>query len=139
MQQKTSLGVEEGRSIVETILEAARETKPGRPSSVAVVDNAGILIYFARMDGASPLTARMAINKAYTAIDTQRDTRDQYERIKDGRDVAWYGEPRMAPVPGGVLIRSSDGSIAGAVGTSGRTADEDEELALVGAGALKLA
>ena len=136
MQHKISLGLEEGRCIVEAIMEAARTTKPGRPSSAAVVDNAGVLIYFARMDGASPLTARMAINKAYTAIDTQRDTRAQYELITDGRDVAWFGEPRMAPIPGGVLIKTSDGSIAGAVGTSGRKADEDEELALVGAKAV---
>ena len=138
MLEKRSLGLDEARPIVESVLEAVRTTKPGRPMSVGVVDNAGVLICFARMDGASPLTARMAINKAYTAIDTQRDTRDQYERIKDGRDVAWYGEPRMAPVPGGVLIRLSDGSIAGAVGTSGRTADEDEELALIGVGAVHL-
>ena len=136
MQQKTSLGLEEGRSIVEAVLEAARKTKPGRPMSVAVVDNAGIPIYFARMDGASPLTARMAINKAYTAIDTQRNTREQYEMMTSGRDAAWFGEPRMAPIPGGVLIRLSDGSIAGAVGTSGRKADEDEELALIGADAV---
>ena len=137
MQQKVSLGLEEGRSIVETVLETARTTKPGLPSSVAVVDNAGVLIYFARMNEASPLTARVAMNKAFTVIDTQRDTREQFERLKQGRDSAWYGEPRMAPIPGGVPIRTNDGFIAGAVGTSGRTADEDEELALIGAKAVK--
>jgi len=115
-------------------LEAARETKPGRPSSVAVVDNAGVLICFSRMDGASPITARMAVNKAYTAIQWQRDTREVQNMMKEGRDISWFGDPdRQAPVPGGVLIKLSDGSIAGAVGTSGRKADEDEELALVGA------
>lgn len=138
MQQKVSLGLEEGRFIVETVLEAARTTKPGLPSSVAVVDNAGVLIYFARMNGASPLTARVAINKAFTVIDTQRDTREQFERLKQGRDSAWYGESRMAPIPGGVPIRTSDGSIAGAVGISGRKADEDEELAIIGAKAVKV-
>ncbi|GAI58568.1 unnamed protein product, partial [marine sediment metagenome] len=102
-------------------------------------DNAGVLICFARMDGASPITARMAVNKAYTAIQWQRDTREVQNMMKEGRDIAWFGDPdRQAPVPGGILIRSSDGTIAGAVGTSGRTADEDEELALIGTGAVRL-
>jgi len=139
VQQKISLGLEEGRSIVEAILEAAQTTKPGRPMSAAVVDNAAVLICFSRMDGASPITARMAVNKAYTAIQWQRDTREVQNMMKEGRDISWFGDPdRQAPVPGGVLIRLSDGTIAGAVGTSGRTADEDEELALIGAGAVHL-
>jgi uncharacterized protein GlcG (DUF336 family) len=37
----------------------ASETKPGRPISFAVTDGAGILTAFVKMDGASPLTARM--------------------------------------------------------------------------------
>lgn len=139
MLEKRSLGLDEARPIVESVLEAARTAKPGRPMSVGVVDNAGVLICFARMDGASPLTARMAVNKAYTAIQWQRDTREVQNMMKEGRDISWFGDPdRQAPVPGGVLIRLSDGTIAGAVGTSGRTADEDEELALIGAGAVHL-
>lgn len=137
MQEKRSLGLDESRPIVDAVLEAARTTKPGRPMSVGVVDNAGVLICFARMDGASPITARMAVNKAYTSIQWQRDTREVQNMMKEGRDIAWFGDPdRQAPIPGGILIRSSDGTIAGAVGTSGRTADEDEELALIGAGAV---
>jgi glc operon protein GlcG len=143
MIKAASLDLEEARKIVEAVVEAARATKPpDRPMSVAVVDNAGILISFARMDGASANTARMAINKAYTAIYWKRDTAEMQNWIKDGRDISWFGDPyKNAPIPGGVLIKSSDGCIVGAVGTSGRAAlgpMGDEELAQIGAKALRI-
>ena len=139
MIETKSLGLEEARKIVDAMLEYASVTKPGRPMSHAVVDNAGLLICFARMDGASTITRRMAENKAYTVIMWQRDTREILEVLKRGnRDIVYFGEPdRQAVVPGGVPIRSADGSIIGAVGSSGRTADEDEEAALAGAKALQ--
>jgi glc operon protein GlcG len=127
--------LKQAKEIIEEMLKYASEKKPGRPSSFAIVDGAGILISFARMDGASPLTARMAVNKAYTAIDWKRDTKEIKEIFFTGekkRDVAWFGDLRHAPIPGGVLLKEKEGTIAGAVGTSGRTAEEDEELARVG-------
>ena len=42
--------------IVEVALEEVFEAK-GRPMVVAVVDNVGDLVYFARMDGAGPIRA----------------------------------------------------------------------------------
>ncbi len=135
MTEEKTLGLEEARKIVEAILEATRKSE-GRPMAAAVVDIAGDLIYFARMDGAAPVTATMAINKAYTVIRWGRDTIVSHKMIKDGRDVAWFGDSRLAPIPGGVAIRSRDNTIIGAVGTSGRIALEpmgDEELARIGA------
>jgi len=128
--------LEEAQKIVDAMLKFASEEKPGRPSSFAVVDGCGVLASFARMDGGSPLGARVSVNKAYTAIDWKRDTKSIREIFFTGeskRDVAWFGEPRHAPIPGGVLLKDNDGTIVGAVGTSGRTADEDEELAQIGA------
>jgi glc operon protein GlcG len=143
MIKTASLDLEEARKIVDAVVEAARSTKPpDRPMSVAVVDNAGVLLSFARMDGASPNTARMAINKAFTAIYWRRDTAEMQNWIKDGRDISWFGDPfRNAPIPGGVLIKSSDGYIVGAIGTSGRAAMGpmgDEELAQIGAKAFRV-
>ena len=138
MQKLESLGLEEARKIGRAVIEAARKTDPPKaPMTVAVVDRAGDLIYFERMDGAIPLSVHMAINKAYTALRWGRDTIVIYEMLKQDRDISWYGEPdRQAPVAGGVLIKSSDGAIVGALGTSGRIALEpmgDEELARIGA------
>jgi glc operon protein GlcG len=132
--------LKQAKEIIEAMLRFASETKPGRPMSVAVVDEAGVLVSFARMDGASSLTARVSFNKAYTAIDWRRDTKEIQELFFTGdkkRDVAWFGEPRHAPIPGGVLLKDKDGTLVGAVGTSGRTADEDEELARFGSKAYR--
>ena len=147
-RNRMSMSLKEAREIIEAMVEFASGDKfeclrePGLPFSVAVVDAAGALVSLDRMDGAAPLTARVSINKAYTAIDWRTDTKVIRERLFTGpsplditninRDMAWFGEPRNAPIPGGVLLRREDGTIAGAVGTSGRTAEEDEELARVG-------
>ena len=44
----------------------------------------------------------------------------------------------MVPVPGGVLIRSADGELLGAIGISGDSSDNDEEAALAGIAAVGL-
>jgi uncharacterized protein GlcG (DUF336 family) len=44
----------------------------------------------------------------------------------------------MLPVPGGVLIRSADGTLLGGVGVTGDTSDNDEICALAGIAAAGL-
>ena len=44
----------------------------------------------------------------------------------------------MVPVPGGVLIRTAEGDLVGAVGISGDTSDNDEAAALAGIAAVGL-
>jgi uncharacterized protein GlcG (DUF336 family) len=46
---------------------------------------------------------------------------------------------RVVPSPGGVIIRDAAGLVVGAVGISGDTGDRDEECALAGIAAAKLA
>jgi uncharacterized protein GlcG (DUF336 family) len=46
--------------------------------------------------------------------------------------LAALSQGRMVPVPGGVLIRGGDGEVAGAVGISGDTSDNDETCAIAG-------
>ena len=128
--------LEEAKEVLEAMVKFSTETKPGRPFSLAVLDSAGVLVGFYRMNGASPLTGRMAVNKAFTAIDWRRDTREIREAFFSGeqkRDVVWFGEPRHAPIPGAVLLKTEDGAIIGALGSSGRKAEEDEEVVQVGA------
>ena len=45
---------------------------------------------------------------------------------------------RLVPVPGGVLVRDTDGALLGAVGISGDTSDNDEAAALAGIAAAGL-
>lgn len=138
--------MEEARKVIDAMLDAVINIPEGgdnaalnSPMALAVVDTAGVPVYTIRMDGATPLNIRIAINKAFTAIETRRDTIDSDNTLKRiGRDIAYFnaGEPRLTYIPGGVLIREKVGYIVGAVGTSGRippTKMGDEEIARVGA------
>jgi len=145
MQEAKSLGLKEAREIVNAIIDAAEKNKSdtveGRPIAAAVVDRHGDLVYFARMDGASPLTARMSIYKAYTAMDIRRDTITQRELHGTLKLESYeFCSPTYTLIPGGVLIKMKDGTIVGAVGTSGRhpwAPMGDEELARIGAKAFE--
>ena len=93
------------------------------------------------MDGASPLNGRMAVIKAYTATKWLHDTKAIKERLfdmglgDDRRDIAWFGDPRFTAVWGGILLRAPDGTVLGALGESGGTPAEDEEMGQLGAAA----
>ena len=131
------LGLKEAKAIVDTMLAAGAAV--GRPFAAAVVDSGGELIHFSRMDGASALNVRMAVNKAYTAVKCLSDTRALKERLfdmslgNDRRDIAWFGDARMTAVWGGILLKSPDGTVLGAIGESGGTPAQDEEVGQVGA------
>lgn len=130
MYDRKVLGLADAEVAVRAMVE---EASKGMPMSIAVVDAWGNPISLVRMDGASPLTARMALNKAYTAASFGIDTRMLNDWFKGaGKDIAWYDDHRLTAVYGGVCIRLGDGSLVGAIGTSGRREDEDEALSFVG-------
>jgi len=131
MLEVKAIGLAEAAAAIQAMKEEA--AKGGRPMSMAVVDMMGNLVAFERMDGAGPLTARMAQNKAYTSASFGMDTRMYFNWLKgDEKDIAWYDDHRLTAVIGGVVVRTKDGQPIGAIGTSGRKQEEDEELALVG-------
>ena len=131
------LGLDEAQAIVAAMLEEA--AKRGLKFAAAVVDAGGDLIHLSRMNGASALNARMSYNKAYTAVKWQRDTRAIKERLFDmslgdeRRDIAWFCDPLYTPVWGGIVLRSGDGTVLGAIGESGGTYQQDEEIGQLGA------
>jgi len=131
------LGLGEARAIVDAMLKAASER--GLKFAAAVVDAGGDLVHLSRMDGASALNARMSYNKAYTATKWQRDTRVIKERLFDmslgdeRREIAWFCDPLYTPVWGGIVLRARDGTMLGALGESGGTYQEDEEIGRLGA------
>ena len=51
----------------------------------------------------------------------------------DRRDIAWFGDPRFTPVWGVILLRTEDGTVLGALGESGGTPAQDEEIGQIGA------
>jgi uncharacterized protein GlcG (DUF336 family) len=131
------LGLKEARAIVEAMLEAAAQRD--LEFAAAVVDAGGDLIHLSRTDGASALNARMSHHKAYTATKWRSDTRAIKTRLFDmslgdeRREITWYGDPLYTPVWGGIVLRSSDGAMLGALGESGGTYRQDEEIGQLGA------
>ena len=131
------LGLNEARAIVDAMLEAAAHK--GLKFAAAVVDAGGDLIHLSRMNGTSALNARMSYNKAYTATKWQNDTRIIKQRLFDmslgdeRREITWFCDPLYTPVWGGIVLRSRDGTMLGALGESGGTYQQDEEIGQLGA------
>jgi glc operon protein GlcG len=101
--------------------------------TIAVVDDAGHLLYLERLDGAGPMTAEVATSKASTAAIWRRPTKFWEDRVKD-RPV-FLKFPGNLPIQGGVPIMYQ-GDCVGAIGVSGVQSHEDEQIANAGIGAL---
>ena len=101
--------------------------------TIAVVDDAGHLLYLERLDGAGPMTAEVATSKASTAAIWRRPTKFWEDRVKD-RPV-FLKFPGNLPIQGGMPIMYQ-GDCVGAIGVSGVQSHEDEQIANAGIGAL---
>jgi len=102
--------------------------------AVAILDDGGHLLHFARMDGATPANAAIALEKGRTAAMTRRTSGNWQERIKARPEMLKM--PGVLPVQGGVPILV-DGACLGGVGVSGVQSHEDEQIASAGIAALK--
>ena len=107
----------------------------GQPMNIAVVDDGGNLVAFAAMDDTKLIGENISQRKALTAVLFQMDTRDLVPLVQPG--AALYGiestsEGRLVVFAGGVLLRSPDGQVAGGVGVSAGTVDEDHQVAEAG-------
>jgi glc operon protein GlcG len=103
------------------------------PSAIAVVDPAGDLLAFQRMDGVRPASADLAIEKARTAARLQRPTAEIEDNINRGRTA--FVTAGIAALRGGVPIRVN-GEVVGAVGVAGLSMENDTGIANTAAAAL---
>jgi uncharacterized protein GlcG (DUF336 family)/mannose-6-phosphate isomerase-like protein (cupin superfamily) len=115
--------------------EAARR---GVHPVVSAVDAGGALVYLVRPDSAQVASVEVTTDKARTAAIYRRPSKDFEDQASRGRPSALH-LARAVPLQGGIPL-SYDGEVIGAVGVSGATsADEDQELALLGAEAFAAA
>jgi glc operon protein GlcG len=119
----------------ERVLQAAKESAQQRnaPSAIAVVDPAGDLLAFQRMDGVRPASADLAIEKARTAARLQRPTEEIEDNINRGRTA--FVTAGIAALRGGVPIRVNE-EVVGAVGVAGLSKETDTGIANTAAAAL---
>jgi glc operon protein GlcG len=131
-----ALTYEGARVAAESAGAVARER--GVAPVVAVVDAGGELVFLWRPDAAQVASVGVSTDKARTAAIYRRPTRDFEEQASGGRPSALH-LARSVPLQGGIPIRA-DGEVVGAIGVSGASsADEDQELALLGADAVESA
>ena len=119
------------RAVDAVISEATRR---GITVSVAVVGLGGELVAFGRMDGAPPLSAEIARNKAATSWVFGAATRQLGELSVPGGPLAGIEAATTRPLVrfgGGLPVRGANPGIS-AIGVSGGTVEEDEELAAFG-------
>ena len=117
-------------------LVAAAETeakKRGATVVIAVVDDGGQLILLERLDDTQVASVEVAMGKARTAAIFRRPSKVFEDQVKNGR-VAALALPGATPLQGGIPI-TVEGKVIGAIGASGNSPQEDEEIALAGAAA----
>jgi glc operon protein GlcG len=115
--------------------EAARR---GVHPVISAVDAGGALMYLVRPDHAQVASVEVTTDKARTAAIYRRPSKDFEDQASGGRPSALH-LARAVPLQGGIPIEH-DGQVIGAIGVSGATsADEDNELAKVGAAAIAAA
>jgi glc operon protein GlcG len=104
---------------------------------VAVVDTAGNLVYFERMDATQVGSVAVAIAKARSAALFKRPTKVFQDALAAGADgLRFLKLENAVPIEGGVPL-VMDGKIVGAIGLSGGTSPQDGQCAQAGANALK--
>jgi glc operon protein GlcG len=112
--------------------------------NIAVVDDGGHLLCFARMDGARPASGYTAITKATTAATLRRETGplpspsgdiDRTLLNLSLQNAAEASGGKITTLHGGVPV-VVDGQVIGGVGVGGGTGEQDAEVAKAGISAL---
>ena len=136
-----AISLSQSRTIIEGALAEGRVLDL-KPLSVVVLDPRAAMVAMMSEDGVSQMRARIAHGKANAAIALGMGTRALMNRAEQ---QAYFVQAvngvlggDMVPVPGGVLIRTAEGELVGAVGLSGDPSDNDEAAALAGIAAAGL-
>ena len=131
----SGISLQEARGVADAAMEKASEI--GVPMNVAVVDAGNNLTAFVRQDGAWLGSIDIAQGKAYTARAFDMPTRDLVSAVQPGGSL--YGIEvsnggHLIVFPGGIPIADGE-EVVGAIGVSGGSVDQDQEVAEAGVAA----
>jgi uncharacterized protein GlcG (DUF336 family)/mannose-6-phosphate isomerase-like protein (cupin superfamily) len=104
---------------------------------IVVVDDSGYPLILKRLNDTQVASVDVGIGKARTAAIFRRPSKDFEKQIKNGR-IASLVLPGATPLQGGVPL-VLNGKVVGAIGVSGNTPQEDEDIAVAGANAFAAA
>jgi uncharacterized protein GlcG (DUF336 family) len=123
------------------MIEAAKvkAAEIGKPVSIVVLDAAGCMVAMERADGAGPHTSFMAEGKAAASALTGRNSGTLANMTQNTMVINALSNrtgQRLVPMQGAIVL-SDGGGVAGAIGVSGATSEEDEQIAEAGAAVFK--
>lgn len=137
-----SLTLDLAQKLVAAALAHARQHRL-KPLVVVALDARGAVKAAAAEDGTSLKRFEIAHGKAHGALALDMGSRSIGKRAVDQPSfvaaVSHVVGGSLIPVPGGVLVFDDAGALAGAVGASGDTSDNDEAAVLAGLAAVGLA
>lgn len=125
----------------EMVLEAAKKKAAtlGLKCNIAIVDDGGHMLAFARMDGARPASAATALTKAVSAATFRQETGPLPAKgepdVLLSLSIQTASGGKITTLKGGVPI-VIDGQVVGAIGVGGGTGEQDAEVATAGIQAL---
>jgi uncharacterized protein GlcG (DUF336 family) len=131
------ISVEQARAVVMAAMAKSKEIKT--KMDIAVVDAGGNLKAFLREDGAWLGSIDISIKKAKTARYFDMNSGEIGKLSQPGGPLynIEVSNGGLISFPGGVLIKTADGTIIGAVGVSGSSVENDHAVASAGAAAIK--
>ena len=138
MYDRQVMDVEDALHAVDAALAAASAEGAG-PLAIAVVDDNGDLVAFARADGTPIFQRKHAIRKAYTASRVGADL-SEFAAYRSGRGMsaADFDDGFVGAAHGGVVVRAAgQGAVVGAIGVQGSDRELDERLARLALTALQ--
>jgi len=135
MQSKPVLTLEEVKKIAAAAEQEALSN--GWKVVIAICDDGGHPLFLQRLDGAAPISAHIAPEKAKTAALGRRESKIYEDMINNGR-VSFLRAPELGGMLEGGVPILVDGHTVGAVGVSGVKSAEDAQIAKAGVAALGL-
>jgi uncharacterized protein GlcG (DUF336 family) len=125
----SSLSLTDARRLITAGEQKAQEL--GIPYNIAVVDAGGNLVAHVRMDGAWLGSIDISIHKPFTARAFDMATQDLAKMAQSGKPLFGINSTnheRVVIFAGGLPVKDGD-TVIGAVGASGGTVDQDQQVA----------
>ena len=135
MSYGPNITIETAKKIAAPAIAEAR--KNNWNMAIAIVDTAGDLVYFEKMDDTQVGSVQVAQSKARSAARFKRPTKVFQDALAaGGAGVRILALDGAVPVEGGIPLMSG-GKIVGAIGASGGTSEQDGVVAQAAVNALK--
>ena len=137
MYDKPMLSLEQAQAAITAMIADHNKDSSQRNVDMAVVDDAGNLLAYARMDRC--LRPTFASRKAYTSAVRGMDTLAFSEQLSStGRSLESFGDSQLIALPGGVVVLK-DGAVVGAIGVGGLPSGiDDQSIAQAGLAAMNV-